>query len=302
VAEITHRRVTMTAAVLLAIVVLPACGGGSTPASSRGPAAAGPGGITPERIVPVPKGALSAAEPQPDGTMWVLAGTKEGRSLSELDPTTGQVLGSIWVSGGAQSVAQTLTGVIGLALGIGSGGALELLDALSAKVIRTVSLGAAARDVAVGSDGTTFFVLTGRPAAASVTLVDSADGRVRGMVPVPPDAVSAVPDTRQDTLYVLLRDGRVSEISIASGKVTAVFVVGDAGRSLALSPDGATLYVLKDTAAAANVAAVDVATESVRRVLPAPGDCREVLVSASGNQLYDVVGTAGYGNIQVFAI
>ena len=46
---------------------------------------------------------------------------------------------------------------------------------------------------------------------------------------------------------------------------------------------------------------VDVATESVRRVLPALANCLEVLVSASGSQLYEVVGTAGYGNIQIFA-
>ena len=40
---------------------------------------------------------------------------------------------------------------------------------------------------------------------------------------------------------------------------------------------------------------------AMRRVLPAPADCLEVLVSASGSQLYEVVGTASYGNIQTFA-
>jgi hypothetical protein len=302
VAVITRRRLTATAAVLLAVAVLPACGGGGTTASSLGQAGAGLAAITPERIVPAPKDVLSAAEPQPDGTMWVLAGSTASRRLFKLDPTTGQVLGSIAVGNDARSVAQTSTGEIGLALGADPSGALELLDALSARVIRTVPLRASARGTAVGSDGTTFYVLTGRTTAANVTIVDSGDGRVRGTVPVPPDAVSAVPDVRQSTLYVLRRNGRVSEISIASGRVTAIFVVGDHGRSLALSPDGDWLYVLKNTATTVNVAAVDVATESVRRVLPAPGDCREVLVSASGGQLYDVVGTADYGNIQVFAI
>ena len=81
----------------------------------------------------------------------------------------------------------------------------------------------------------------------------------------------------------------------------ARFSVGDLGRALALSPDGTTLYVLKGTAAVSNIAVVDIATESVRHVLPAPSHCLEVLVSASGSQLYEVVGTAGYGNIQVFS-
>ena len=118
---------------------------------------------------------------------------------------------------------------------------------------------------------------------------------------MPLEAVSVAPDVQQTTLYVLQQDGRVSQISISDGKVTATFVVGDSGQSLALSPDGTALYVLKDTDAGANVAVVNVATESVRRVLPAPASCLEVLVSASGSQLYEVVGTAGYGNIQIFA-
>jgi hypothetical protein len=72
--------------------------------------------------------------------------------------------------------------------------------------------------------------------------------------------------------------------------------------SLAASPDGGTLYALKDTDSAANVAVVDAGTESVRRALPAPANCLQVLVAPSGSQLYDVVGTPGYGSVQVFAV
>ncbi|HUK72759.1 MAG TPA: hypothetical protein VLW50_29045 [Streptosporangiaceae bacterium] len=248
-----------------------------------------------------PKNILAAAVPQPGGAMWVLAGSPTSRGLFELDPTSGQVFASISVSDAARSVAQAATGMLGLALGTYRTGALELLDGRTAKVIRTVPLSAPARDVVVGSDGTTFYVLTGWGSASSVTIVDSQRGQVRGTVPVPLEAVSIAPDVQQTTLYALQRDGRVSQISIADGKALATFVVGNSGQSLALSPDGLTLYALKDTDAAANIAAVDVATESVRRVLPAPSNCLELLVSASGSQLYEVVGTAGYGNIQVFA-
>jgi hypothetical protein len=59
--------------------------------------------------------------------------------------------------------------------------------------------------------------------------------------------------------------------------------------------------VLKGSSSVANIAVVSVSTESIRHVLPAPRGCRQVLVSADGRQLYDVVGTASYGNIQVFA-
>ena len=212
------------------------------------------------------------------------------------------MFGSISVSSAARSVAQAATGVIGLALGTDRAGALELLDSRTAKLIRTVPLSAPAREVVVASDGATFYVLTGWGSSSSVTVVDSQDGRVQGTVPVPLNAVSVAPDVQQTTLYVLQRDGRVSQISIADGKVEATFVAGDSGRSLALSPDGAALYVLKDTHAGANIAVVDAATESVRRVLQAPAGCLQVLVSAGGGELFEVVGAAGYGNIQIFAV
>ena len=126
---------------------------------------------------------------------------------------------------------------------------------------------------------------------------------VRGTVAVPADTVSVAPDVPQTDLYVLERNGLISDISISGGAAPSRFSIGrDHGRSLALSPDGSTLYVLKGTPAVANVAVVDVATQSVRRVLPAPSHCVQVLVSASGKQLYEVAGTRHYGNIQIFAV
>jgi DNA-binding beta-propeller fold protein YncE len=293
-----RRGLAAPVAVLAAALALAACGGDGTPAGAhRLPAPE----IRPQRILPAPSHTLAATAPQPDGALWVLAGPAASRGLFELDAVTGRVLGSVPVSGAARSVAETQTGIIGLALGTRRAGALELLDGTTGKAIRTIPLPAPARQVVTGSDGTTFYVLGGWPNSSSVTIVNSRSGRVQGTVPVPLDAVSVAPDIGQSTLYVLQRDGRVSEIAVAGGQVTASFVIGDSGQSLALSPDGTTLYALKDTSTTPNVAAVDVATESVRRVLPAPVHCLEVLVSASGAQLYDVVGTAAYGNVQVFA-
>jgi DNA-binding beta-propeller fold protein YncE len=295
-APVTRCRATAAVPILLAVVALSGC------ATSAGPARlATSAGTRPQSIIPAPKSILAAAEPEPNGTMWALAGSAASRGLFEFDLPGGQVVGSVSVSNAAQAVAQSLTGTIGLALATGNTGALELLDGSTAKVIRTVPLAAPARSVVIGSDDTTFYVLTGTPADSAVAVVDSRDGRVRATVPVPQDVVSVAADVRQTTLYVLQRNGRVSEISVAGGKVMASFVAGESGRSLALNPDGTTLYVLKGTDATVDVAVVDVATESVRRVLPAPSHCLELLTSASGGQLYEVVGTPGYGNIQVFA-
>jgi DNA-binding beta-propeller fold protein YncE len=296
--KVTGCRAAAAMALLSAAVALPACGINGAPS----PASSARAGTRAERIVPAPKRVLAVTEPQPNGTVWALAGGKSSRGLFEFDLPSGHVVGSVSVSKAAQAVAQSQTGMIGLALATKRTGALQLLNGSTAKVIRVVPLAAPARDVVIGSDGVTFYVLTGGAKNSSVTVVDSRDGRVLGKIPVPGNTVSIAADAQQTTLYVLQRNGHVSEVSIADGRVTSSFVVGDTGRSLALSPDGSTLYVLKDTTTTVNVAVVNVATESVRRALPAPSHCLEVLTSANGSQLYEVVGAAGFGNIQIFAI
>lgn len=234
--------------------------------------------------------------------MWVLAG-KSSMGLFQMDSSDGSMKGSVSVSGAARSVAESTSKVIGLALGTKSSGALELRSS-AGKLVKTVALPAPARQVVVGSDGTTFYVLTGTATTASVTIVGSRGGRILGTVPMPSDAVSVVPDIRQATLYALERNGLVDQINVTGHKVIAKFRVGgqgDTGQSVALSPDGNTLYVLKSDGATSNIADVNLSTEAVRKVLPAPSQCVQVLVSSSGGKLYEVVGTATYGNIQVYA-
>jgi DNA-binding beta-propeller fold protein YncE len=293
------RRLPAALTLMSAAVLLAACGHGGTQPSPPGTATAAR--TVPDHVVRAPKSLLAVAEPQANGIMWALAGAS-GTGLFELDSSSGQVHGSVSVSNAARSVAESSAGVVGLALGTSSSGALELRDGRTGKTITTVALPAPARQVVVGSDGTTFYVLTGWRKSASVTIVSAQNGKLHGSVPVPADTVSIVPDIQQASLYVLQKAGLVDEIGISGGKITAKFTVGDEGMYIALNPDGNTLYVLKGTAAVANIAEVNVATESVRSVLPAPSYCRGLLVSASGSQLYEVVGTSGYGNIQVLAL
>jgi hypothetical protein len=280
-----------------AAIVLAACGNGGPDAGSRHPA-----GILPEHIVAAPKSLIAVAEPQPNGTIWALAGSST-TGLFNIDALNGRATGSVPVSDTARSVAETSSNVIGLGLGSKHGGALELLDGSTATVTRTIPLAAPARQVIAGSDGTTFYVLTSWARAASVTVVNARNGKTEGSVPVPADTVSIAPNVQQTALYTLQADGLVDEISVSGGKIMAEFRVDDGqSASMALSPDGSTLYVLKAGHDAPNVAVVDVNTESVRRVLPAPSGCLELLVSPTGNQLYEVVGTPHYGNIQIFDV
>ena len=293
------RRTTAVIGLTAAALALGACSGNKPSAKADGAAAVS---MVPQRILRAPGSLVSATPPQANGVMWMLAG-KSSMGLFEMDSSTGRLTGSVSVSDAARSVAETTTGIIGVALGTSRTGALELFSS-TGKPLRTVPLPAPARQVVVGSDGTTFYVLSGTATTSSVTIVGSRGGRILGSVPMPSDAVAVVPDVPQTDMYALERNGLVDEIDVTGGKVVAKFKAGskgDTGQSITLSPDGNTLYVLKNAGAVSNIAEVDTRTEAVRKFLPAPSHCVEVLVSSGGGQLYEPVGTAKYGNIQVFS-
>jgi streptogramin lyase len=293
-----RHRSAVAAALLLGTVALPACSGAHA-GQARGSTAAVSAGLKPVRIIPVPKDAVAAAGLQSDGTMWVLADAPggAGRALYRVVPGSGQVQKTIRVSGTAAALAES-AGMLVLGHAAGRTGVLTLMDSRSGTRVRTIRLASPPREITAA--GPAFYVLTVGQSGAAVSIVNPRTGRGRSL-PVPRDAVSAVPDG-QGNLYVLGRDGRISEIAAADGRVEAVFPIGDPGISLAMSPDGATLYALKGTDSVANVAVVDVATESVHAALPAPAGCRQIIVSPDGRELYDVVGTPAYGNLQVFPV
>jgi hypothetical protein len=72
---------------------------------------------TPQRIVAAPKDLLAAGQPQPNGSLWALAGDGAGAGLFDISLASGKGAGSISVSSAARSVTESLTGVVGLALG-----------------------------------------------------------------------------------------------------------------------------------------------------------------------------------------
>jgi hypothetical protein len=284
---VTARRAALTFATAAALA---GCG----TAATQGPVTAAR--VLPQRIMQAPRGLLAVAGPQADGTMWALAG---GRAVALFRfGAGGRLAPGLGVSSSARWVAESAGGVLALALGTKSSGALELLSSRTRKVATTTPLPAPAREVV--TDGTAFYALAGWRSAASVTVVAAGTGNIKSTVPVPADAVSVAPDPAQGSIYVLDRTGLVSEIQLAGGKVTSRFRVGDDGRAIAAGPGAGLLYVLKGTPQVPNIAVVDAATQSVRRVLPAPSHCRGLVVS--GTRLYEVVGTSGYGNIQVFAL
>ena len=289
----------IAALLLAAAITVAACssGGGKPTGTSARTSAK----VTPERIIAAPRALLSATTPLSDGSIWAVAGAGSV-GLFKFSATSGRQTSSVSVSQSARSVAATRSGVIGIALGTSSSGALELLHGTDRKAARTVSLPAPAVQVVTASTGSDFYVLSAWPGSASISVISSVTGKITGTLPAPKDAVSLAAAPQSGLVYVLQRNGLVDDIATHGGAIESSFSVGSAGEAIAVSPDGTELYVLKGTPEVSNIAVVDAATGGITKVLPAPSHCRELSVSPTGQQLYESVGTPAYGNIQVFGI
>ncbi|HUC36668.1 MAG TPA: hypothetical protein VMR97_06050 [Acidimicrobiales bacterium] len=259
--------------------------------------------LKPSEVIPGPKGLVGGAPPQSNGVMLLLAGTGVTRNVRTLTLDSGS-LGRVWpVSSSAVAIAQSNPDLVAVGLATTNTGAVEFARAASRRtVVATVPLGAPVRSVTAGADGTTFYALNGNTESTTVSVVNSRNHTVVANVPVPLGALAATPSANESSIYVLEPDGKVSEIQVATGKVLSAFDIGSDAMSLALGPNGTTLYVLRDPGAISEVGVVNLTTESVERTLPAPLRCVAIELSPDGTSLYDIVGAAAYGNVQIYRL
>ena len=279
------------------VPLLAACSG--APGSVRKPPAPAP---TPQFIVPAPAGLMSGTAPSLDGVVWVLAGTGAIRTLRQVDLVSRADLAVVPAPASATAVAQTGTGILGVSLATASTGALQLRAASSAALLATVALAAPAEAVAAQGNSPYLYVVTRTATSATMVVVDGVTRRVVGSAPLPLGTVAAVPAPGQGSVWALQSNGLVDEVALTNGQLSTQFRVGSSGLALAISPDGSTLYVLKGRNGVRNVAAVDLATETVTKVLAAPAGAVGLALSPDGGTLYDFVGTSAVGNVQAFRL
>ena len=276
-----------------------ACAGSSAGARHAGGAGRGAraAGIV-AAVLAAPKEVLAAADPEPDGLMWVLSGSARAKTLTSIDLSSGKVLASLGVSRAAGSLAASSTGLLAVGLATATAGAVELLNVTTGAEQGFVPVGAPVRSLAFGADGTTLYVLDGDAASTSVTVVDSVSDRILATFGQPHDAVGIVADPSQRSVWTLDRSGVVEQTSTSTGRPTSVFPTGGPGLAITESPSGGLLYVLEGGSSVSRIAVVSTAKDSVERVLPAAARSVGLAVSPSGGMLYDLVGAPGYGNIQ----
>ncbi len=292
-------RVGSAASVACLACVLAACSGGTSSTSTSQQEGSA---IKPLRVIAAPAGLIAGTAPQPSGILWALAGSATSKNI-QIIRLSGSGPGAtiVPVGSGAVDVVESSSGLIGMALRTTTTGALQFRNGASGAVVAMVALPSPAMALTAGSDGATFYALCGTSSVRAVTVVSSLGNRITNTIPVPADTVSIAVEPSQQRLFALLSDGTVKVIAVIGGQILSSFTAGPGANRIAISNDGSTLYVLKTAGQAENVGVINVATQRQTGAIPAPANTVDIQVSLDGTQIYDMVGTQRYGNIQVFS-
>ncbi len=254
----------------------------------------------PQAIYATPKDTLGITAPLPNGQLWLVAGNASSKGIYVLNLPSKKIGTSTSVSNAASAIAEASTGVIGLGMATSTSGAVEFLNGSTGSPINTVAVSGPVESVAAGDNGVTFYALNGNATARAVAIINSHTDKVTQSVPAPKDGVAVVSSPNQQSLYILEPNGNVDEVASPSGQLESLFTVGHSGYAETLSPGGNTLYVLKGQGSTRNVAVVDVNTEKVTEVLPAPKNANSLSLSPNGSTLYIGAGSSTFGNVQAY--
>lgn len=287
--------------VAIAAVALTACSGGG---SSHGGASAATktSDLKPTKIFPAPAGLTDLSPPQANGSMWVLAKTSTAANLQVLDLATGKMQGAVPVSTSADALTVLSAGTLVDGTATATTGSIELRNGTSGSLMTVVPMSEPVHSVAPGANGNTVYALEVTPTSEAVAVVDISTKKVTATIPVSTGTVGIVASVDGSQVYGIQANGLVRDYEVAGGKAIGVFTVSNAATAAAISPDGTTLFVLKPAGIGSNVAVVNLATESVTRVLPAPSHAIGLASSADGSTLYEAVGTPIEGNVQAFTV
>jgi hypothetical protein len=296
-ATIDHGRARLILSCLVLGIVVAACGGSAPQAKTTGP-------LRPSQILSAPAGLIAGGAPQADGTLWLLAGSTEAKTLQRLNLVTGRVMQIVPVGADADSLVESSTGL--LAVGYANvSGSVEFRNGSSGALLGAVTVDAPVKAIGSGN-GTTFYVLSGTSTESSVNVVSSIGAAEPPSLGVALNTIALAVGPNDDQLYLLESSGSVVDtpLSAKAGQklASAGFFVGRSPVQLALSGDGSTLFVLKGIQSDMNVGVFNTQTEQQLDVLPAPANSVGVLVSIDVTHIYVLVGTPTLGNLQVYPV
>lgn len=254
----------------------------------------------PVRVVAAPRAVISATAPDQYGESWVLTNSGRAANVQLINVKTGQTTRILPTSLSARAVVDSPGGPLAVGLATSRAGAVVFYGPSGRGTLGTVALPGPVIALAAGTNDVTYYALVTVGSALSVSVIDSTTMRVTGSVPMPKATVAIAVNPSQPQLFALTSDGTTSIVSTVTKQLTERFVTGPLGRALAISPDGARLYVLDGSAKVSNVAVVKLATQSIITRIPAPANCVAIAPTLDDSLLVDFVGTGTYGNIQSF--
>jgi DNA-binding beta-propeller fold protein YncE len=159
------------------------------------------------------------------------------------------------------------------------------------RVARVVGVGRNPQSVALSADGRTAFVPDLKKGTLAVVDVD--DRVVRSLIPVGRGAVDALalPDNRRVLVSLVWRSGQLAVVDIEQGRTVGSVAGIDLPRRMALSPDGAHVYV--PSMSRGQVLRLDAHTLEITGTCAVDGRPVAVAVSPDSRRLYVAAFWAG---------
>jgi YVTN family beta-propeller protein len=177
-------------------------------------------------------------------------------TVSVIDTATNTVVATVPVGSNPQSVAVTPDGTYAYVVNSASNtspfcpfgsnpGSVSVVSTLTNTVVATIPLGDAPAGVAIAPNGTSAYVTN--YADSTISAIDTFSNTVTATIPGGPNPCSVAFTQRGAQAYVFDQGNQgktISVINTATGAITTTISTAASGEGpIALSPDGATLYV-----------------------------------------------------------
>ncbi|NIP14224.1 MAG: YncE family protein [Pseudomonadales bacterium] len=223
--------------------------------------------------------AVGAAEPT--GTLLVV--NKGGDSVTMLDLSDGRELAELPTGRGPHELVVSADGRLAVVTDYAGGNSLTVIDVAARRVVRTVDLADYPRPhgIAFMPDGDRVVVTS--EATDKIVFVRTSDGAVTGSIDTGAGGshMLAITADGSRVFTTNMRSDSVSEIDVAAGERIRVYPTPGQPEAIAVTPDGAEIWVGSNAEGSLSVIRTDDAT--IETVADGFGWPYRILISADGN-------------------
>ena len=246
-------------------------------------------------------GGLAAlpAPAQAAGSPFIYAANLSG-SVEAIDPTSGAVAATIPVGSEPTDVVLNPAGTRAYVTNFGSD-TISVIDTSSNIVTATISLGSfQPYGIAVNHDGTMAYVST----VGAIIAIDTSTNTVTATIPVPGANAGIALNQAGTVAYVADGEASLTVVDLTTGTVTATIPIGNnfSPFNMAVSPDGAKVYMVSDNAGGCIVSVIDTSTDKVTATIPVGASALNIAINPAGTLVYVTNENFGQNNGSVSVI